>query len=114
MRIHAHIERTLRLKTESPAGIVKLHRTDPKIGEHAVRASGGHALGHLRIGGVMQRDRGPVPLPSSGAVNRLRAISSALVSLSKPISLPSGPSCAAMAKLCRPIREWHRCKYLRA
>ena len=40
MRVHPHVERSVRLKTESSAGIVKLHRTDAQIGQHAVRAAG--------------------------------------------------------------------------
>src|ERR1700694_5112506 len=50
MRVHAHIERTVRLKTESSVGVVKLHRTDAQIGKYAVRAAGGHAFRHLGVG----------------------------------------------------------------
>src|SRR5712692_2786223 len=37
VRVHPHVERPFRLKTESPRGIRELQGTQAKIGQHAIR-----------------------------------------------------------------------------
>src|SRR5262252_8201289 len=48
VRIHPHIERSLRLKTKSARGVVKLQAADSDVGQDAVNGSRFDALGKDR------------------------------------------------------------------
>src|SRR5216110_1221666 len=37
LRVHPHVERSFRLKTESASGIVQLQRTQSDVGQQAIR-----------------------------------------------------------------------------
>src|SRR5512140_3500967 len=36
LRIHSHVERSVRLKTKAARGIIKLHAADAKVGENSI------------------------------------------------------------------------------
>src|SRR4029077_8148996 len=60
-RVHPHVERSLRLKTESSCGIVKLQAADAKISENAVNRRRLLAARNFRKRPVQQRNRRPIP-----------------------------------------------------
>src|ERR1700757_3967328 len=60
VRIHPHIERSLRLKTESARGVVKLQTADPDVGQNAVDSFRLHAFRDFRERSMQQRDRRPI------------------------------------------------------
>src|SRR5215468_8191781 len=60
VRIHPHIERSFRLKTESACGVVKLQAADPNVSQDAVNRSRLDAFRNLRERSMQQSDRRPV------------------------------------------------------
>src|ERR1051326_8522799 len=54
-RVHAHVERRLRLKTESPAGIFKLERTHAQVGQNSIGRTLRPALAQFGKARLQQR-----------------------------------------------------------
>src|SRR5579864_7138446 len=59
VRIHPHIKRPFRLKTESARGIVQLQAADAEVGEYAVRRQSS-VVNQTREGTIQQGDLWPV------------------------------------------------------
>src|SRR5215469_212353 len=59
-RVHPHIERSFRLKTESARRIVQLQTAEAQIGKQAVDASRLQAFGNFCERSVQQRDFRPL------------------------------------------------------
>src|SRR5438045_9753164 len=68
IRVHPHVERPFRLKTESARRIPELQRAHTQIREHSVCAGRRNALADLGDSALQQRDRGP---PAAG-LSRVR------------------------------------------
>src|ERR1700727_1922673 len=67
MRVHPHIERAIRLKTESTCGIGKLQAAYANVGEQTVRPQSS-VIGQTRKRPILQLDGWPIGvwLPASG------------------------------------------------
>src|SRR5579862_9216784 len=66
LRVHPHIERSIRLKTESARRIVQLQAAHSDVGQQTVDGRWSLALGHFCEGTVQQRHRWPVRLFANG------------------------------------------------
>src|ERR1700746_2224326 len=60
MRVHPHIERSFRLKTESARGVVELQAADPDISQDPVNRSRLDAFRNLSERSMQQGDLRPV------------------------------------------------------
>src|SRR3954462_13817308 len=60
LRVHPHVERSFRLKTESALGIVQLQRAQPDIGQQPIREVRGKARADFGKARMQQRDLRPV------------------------------------------------------
>src|SRR5579859_1513605 len=67
IRVHPHVERPFRLKTESARLVTKLQRAHSQVSEQSVRACSRNALAYFGIGALQQGNHGP---PALG-LNRL-------------------------------------------
>src|SRR5579884_512084 len=56
VRVHSHVERSFRLKTESARGVVELQAADSNVGQDPVNGPRLHALCNLRKGTMKERD----------------------------------------------------------
>src|SRR5438477_9659485 len=56
LRVHTHVERSFRLKTESARWIAELQRADAQIGQQTVRRCGRDVPGDLRVRAMQQSD----------------------------------------------------------
>src|SRR5215469_2980296 len=70
-RIHPHIERSFRLKTESARGVIELQTTDADVGQDAVHAPRLDALRNLCERAMQKCDRRPIDFRLSASGFRL-------------------------------------------
>src|SRR5215472_8807502 len=56
VRVHPHVERALRLKTESARRIAELQPTHAEVGQQPIRAGGLDMLGYIGVRAMEQRD----------------------------------------------------------
>src|ERR1700733_2846238 len=62
MRVHSHVERSIRLKTKSARRIIQLQAAHSDVGQDPVDRPRLVPLCNLRKGPVQQRDLGPVQI----------------------------------------------------
>src|ERR1700733_15628676 len=56
MRVHPHVQRSIRLKTESPCGIAQLQAADSDVGQNSIHGPSPLALRNFCEGSVQQGD----------------------------------------------------------
>src|SRR5215467_2461300 len=59
-RVHPHVERSIRLKTESAPGVVQLQAAHSNVGQNSVNGPWLLPLRNLREGSMQQRDLRPI------------------------------------------------------
>src|SRR5579863_5343671 len=62
LRVHPHVERSIRLKTESARRIVQLQAAHSDVGQDAVNRCWLHSFRNLCEGAMQQRDLRPILL----------------------------------------------------
>src|SRR5690242_10506965 len=60
MRVHSHVERPFRLKTESSRSVLKLHGADADVGQKPVRGICRNVFGYFSKARVQESDLRPV------------------------------------------------------
>src|SRR5437762_9147717 len=68
MRVHPHVQRSIRLKAESPCCVAQLQAADSDVGQNSIYGPSLLALRNLCEGSVQQGDLWPVGsrIPASG------------------------------------------------